>query len=179
MNKSLQVNGGISSYSNKPLYANRGVNARGNISASGNISSRNGLTVTGGRTYIKDAENKGRLRVGAAWGVPGLYSEDRQDIVVGCHSSRSVHLGRPNLVKIDARGNIHLPKGANIYVGGKPAYIKHADSITLRSHKDGRRLQNHSNRYGRFDNFNQGGWEKFHIEKCGGGTAIGRTGMRC
>ena len=29
----------------------------------------------GKRNYFKDEENKGWLRVGAAWGVPGIYSE--------------------------------------------------------------------------------------------------------
>jgi hypothetical protein len=178
MNKSLQVEGSISSYNNKPLNANKGVNAphysriggdwlrinpegnsvgrvaayggfsindvrdgkgglgvgywgypgKGNIRATGNIQANNGLSVTGGRTHIKDAENKGRLRVGAAWGIPGLYSEDNQDIVIGCNSNRQVHLGRPNLVRIDKDGNLHLPIGSNIYIGGQKVDNKMAIS---------------------------------------------------
>lgn len=214
MNKSLQVNGAISSYSNKPLNANRGVNAphysriggdwlrinpegnsvgrvaayggfsindvrrgkgglgvgywgypgRGNIRATGNIQANNGMRVTGGRTWIQDAEKKGRLRVGAAWGIPGLYSEDNQDIVVGCNGNRQVHLGRPNLVRIDKHGNIHLPRGRNIYIGGKKV-VKNGDQITLRSQRNGTRLQ-HSNWHqtARFINRNRGQWERLIVE---------------
>jgi hypothetical protein len=214
MNKSLQVNGAVSSYHNKPLNANRGVNAphysriggdwlrinpegnsagrvavyggfsindvrggkaglgvgywgypgRGNIRATGNIQANNGLKVTGGRTHFQDAERKGRLRVGAAWGIPGLYSEDRQDIVVGCANNRNVHLGRPNLVRIDGRGNLHLPRGANIYIGGRKV-VKNGDPITLRSNRNGTRLQHSNwNQAARFSNRNRGVWERMYIE---------------
>jgi len=214
MNKGLQINGTISSYSNKPLNANKGVNApsysriggdwlrinpegnsvgqvatyggfsindvrkgkgglgvgywgqpgQGNIKATGNISSGNGLTVTGGRTWIKDAENKGRLRVGAAWGIPGLYSEDNQDVVIGCASNRQVHLGRPNLVRIDKDGNLHLPAGKNIYIGGQKV-AKNGDSLTLRSNRNGYRMQHSNwNAAARFSNGNRGPWEKMHLE---------------
>lgn len=214
MNKSLQVHGSISSYSNKPLNANRGVNApsysriggdwlrinpegnsvgrvaayggfsindvrkgkgglgvgywghpgKGNIRATGNIQANNGIKVTGGRTHFQDAERKGRLRVGAAWGIPGLYSEDNQDIVIGCRSNRQVHLGRPNLVRIDQRGNLHLPRGANIYVGGKKV-VKNGDPITLRSGRNGYRMQHSNwNAAARFSNRNRGGWERMYVE---------------
>ena len=214
MNKSLQVHGSISSYSNKPLNANRGVNApsysriggdwlrinpegnsvgrvaayggfsindvrrgkgglgvgywghpgKGNIRATGNIQANNGIKVTGGRTHFQDAERKGRLRVGAAWGIPGLYSEDNQDIVIGCRSNRQVHLGRPNLVRIDQRGNLHLPRGANIYVGGRKV-VKNGDPITLRSGRNGYRMQHSNwNAAARFSNRNRGGWERMYVE---------------
>ena len=214
MNKSLQVHGGISSYSNKPLNAHKGVNAphlsriggdwlrinpegnsagrtavyggfsindvrggkaglgvgywgypgRGNIRATGNIQANNGLRVTGGRTWIQDAEKKGRLRVGAAWGIPGLYSEDNQDIVIGCNSNRQVHLGRPNLVRIDKSGNLHLPGNANIYIGGKKV-VKNGDPITIRSNRNGYRMQHSNwNQAARFSNRNRGGWERMYIE---------------
>ena len=214
MNKSLQVHGSISSYSNKPLNANRGVNApsysriggdwlrinpegnsvgrvaayggfsindvrrgkgglgvgywghpgKGNIRATGNIQANNGIKVTGGRTHFQDAERKGRLRVGAAWGIPGLYSEDNQDIVIGCRSNRQVHLGRPNLVRIDQRGNLHLPRGANIYVGGRKV-VKNGDPITLRSGRNGYRMQHSNwNAAARFSNRSRGSWERMYVE---------------
>ena len=137
---------------------------KGNIRATGNIQANNGIKVTGGRTHFQDAERKGRLRVGAAWGIPGLYSEDNQDIVIGCRSNRQVHLGRPNLVRIDQRGNLHLPRGANIYVGGRKV-VKNGDPITLRSGRNGYRMQHSNwNSAARFSNRNRGGWERMYVE---------------
>ena len=44
--------------------------------------------------------------------------------------------------------------------------ITNHDQITLRSEKDGMRLQN-KNKNGKFINANRGLWEKIRIEKCG------------
>ena len=155
MNKGLQVNGPISSYHNAPLNCNRGVNAYGY------------------RNWFKDIENKGRVRVGAAWGIPGLYSEDGQDLVLGVANGKKVKLGyKDKFAEVDTNGNIHLPAGAKIFIGGKEvmsennSLIKHGDKITLASTRNNRRLQN-SGWYGVFGNTNQGGWETMKIEKCG------------
>ena len=65
-----------------------------------------------------------------------------------------------------------------IYENDLKAFIKHGDSITIRSQRTGRRLQNASNTYGKFNNLNRGSWEKMHIEKCGH-NGIGYTGAEC
>ena len=140
------------------FYMNKGLYVQGNIQAI------KGLSVTGGRTHFQDAERKGRLRVGAAWGIPGLYSEDNQDIVIGCRSNRQVHLGRPNLVRIDQRGNLHLPGNANIYIGGRKV-VKNGDPITLRSGRNGYRMQHSNwNAAARFSNRNRGKYERMYVE---------------
>lgn len=46
--------------------------------------------------------------------------------------------------------------------------VKHGDKITIRSTAHQKhRLQDHGNRYGKFENANRGGWEQLLIEKCG------------
>ena len=45
--------------------------------------------------------------------------------------------------------------------------ITNHDLITLRSEKDGMRLQNNKQKYGKFKNANRQLWEKIRIEKCG------------
>ena len=120
------------------------------------------MNVTGGRTYFKDAENKGRVRVGAAWGIPGLYSEDGQDIVIGCRNNKSVHLGHPNLVRVDGKGNIYLPTNANIYIGNKKV-VKNGDPFTMRSGRTGKRIQDAATN-ARFENKNRASWEKMYME---------------
>jgi hypothetical protein len=96
MNKSLSINGGITSYHNKAINVPSGINA------------------TGGRSHFKDAENKGRVRVGAAWGIPGFYSEDNQDIVVGVPSAKKVNLGTAGkFVEITGTGNMKVPGNVN------------------------------------------------------------------
>lgn len=49
----------------------------------------NGATIQGftGRNYFQDSEKAGALRVGAAEGVPGIYSE-KGDVVVGSESNK-------------------------------------------------------------------------------------------
>lgn len=48
-----------------------------------------GATIQGfaGRNFFQDAEKAGALRVGAAWGVPGIYSQ-KGDVVVGSESKK-------------------------------------------------------------------------------------------
>ncbi len=49
-----------------------------------------------GRNHFVDTENRGRLRVGAAWGIPGIYSEDGgQSLVLGAHTGR-IYIGPPS-----------------------------------------------------------------------------------
>ena len=80
----------------------------------GNASHTGGMKVTGGRSHFKDAENKGRVRVGAAWGIPGFYSEDNQDIVVGVPRNRKVNLGTAGkFVEITGNGNMKVPSDIN------------------------------------------------------------------
>ena len=52
---------------------------------------------TGNYLYV-NSENAGRLRVGAAWGMPGLYSGDdgKKDLTLGVPSGKKVYLGVSN-----------------------------------------------------------------------------------
>jgi hypothetical protein len=85
------------------------------------------MKVTGGRSHFKDAENRGRVRVGAAWGIPGFYSEDNQDIVVGVPRAKKVNLGTAGkFVQINGNGNIKVPGGAQV-TGGR-SHFKDAEN---------------------------------------------------
>jgi len=59
------------------------VDKDGNVNISGKLTVNNGSEFKGGRHYFSDMENAGRLRIGAAWGIPGLYSEDGKQLVLG------------------------------------------------------------------------------------------------
>lgn len=65
------------------------------IFALGGWNPPSGVTIQGlsGRNYFRDAEGAADLRVGAAWGVPGIYSESGS-VVVGAQNSY-VYLGQP------------------------------------------------------------------------------------
>ncbi len=65
----------------------------------------------------------------------------------------------------------------NIKNSGGNNYIKHGDSITIRSQRTGKRLQDSATN-ARFQNHNRASWEKLHIEKCGYG-GIGHTPNNC
>ena len=84
------------------------------LDSNGNATHTGGMKVTGGRTHFKDVENRGRVRVGAAWGIPGFYSEDNQDIVVGVPRNRKVNLGTAGkFVEITGNGNMKVPSDIN------------------------------------------------------------------
>lgn len=56
-----------------------------NTAAAGGFSLPAGVTIQGtaGRNYFRDAENAGNLRVGAAWGMPGIYAETGVGVLGG------------------------------------------------------------------------------------------------
>ena len=65
----------------------------GTTSPEASLHVTNGSRFSGGQHFFADAEKSGRLRVGSAWQVPGIYSEDNQGIVVGCEAGKTVTLG--------------------------------------------------------------------------------------
>ena len=68
-----------------------------------------GVTIEGteGRNFFKDTENSGRLRVGAAWGVPGIYSEDAgQNLLLGAEGGK-VFIGHQS----GTSQNLIMPNG--------------------------------------------------------------------
>lgn len=69
--------------------------------------------ITGDYLYVS-SETAGRLRVGAAWNIPGLYSGDdgAKDLILGVPSARKVYLG-------NGTGDAYIEGGTgNTYVKG-------------------------------------------------------------
>jgi hypothetical protein len=61
------------------------------LTASGGLTVNGGSSFNGGRHYFQDEENAGRLRVGGAWGIPGIYAEDGKALIVGA-SNKNIHI---------------------------------------------------------------------------------------
>ena len=55
----------------------------GGLEIKGKLTVKGGGDFSGGRYYFTDAEKCGRLRVGCAWGKPGIYAEDKKHLVLG------------------------------------------------------------------------------------------------
>lgn len=62
----------------------------GNTRLNGHLQAFNGSDFRGGRHYFRDQENVGRLRVGAAWGRPGIYAEDGNYLSIGASGGRAI-----------------------------------------------------------------------------------------
>jgi hypothetical protein len=102
----------------------------------------NGSRFSGGRHYFSDSEGKARVRVGACANIAGIYSEDTQDIFVGCDPSKTLHLWQPNTVTVKdnnltATGKVRSSKLMVINSGANPAidfcaYEPGANDPTLR-----------------------------------------------
>jgi hypothetical protein len=75
----LEVNGKIAAQS-----LNAAVDARAPVLAMLDQSVK--IEGSGGRNMFSDTEKAGNLRVGAAWGTPGIYSE-KGDVVVGSQNN--------------------------------------------------------------------------------------------
>lgn len=74
-----------------------------------------GTVLFTGNYLYANAESAGRLRVGAAWGIPGLYSGDdgAKDLVLGVPSGRKVYIGT-------STGDMSVEGGTgNTYIKGK------------------------------------------------------------
>jgi len=52
-----------------------GLIVNGNTDINGHLSVKKGSEFSGKRHYFQDEENVGKLRVGGAWGISGIYSE--------------------------------------------------------------------------------------------------------
>jgi len=70
----------------------------GNLSTTGDVEIgahlkvKNGSVFEGKRHMFTDEEQKTKLRVGAAWGIPGIYSEEG-DLVLGVPPNKEVKIG--------------------------------------------------------------------------------------
>ena len=93
VNNKLIVPGGLEIMG--PLKVNKDVNISGkttiskDLKISGNTTIRKKITTkgggdfSGGRYYFTDSERCGKLRVGCAWGKPGIYAENRKHLILG------------------------------------------------------------------------------------------------
>ena len=87
---------------------NEGLTVPGAMTTKGLFSSTAGSRFTGNRNWFQDEEGKGRVRVGAAWGIPGIYAEDGTDLVLGAGSTNT-HIGPPgNGQHLTVNGNLNV-----------------------------------------------------------------------
>jgi len=67
-----------------------------------------GSNFKGGRHYFQDEENKELVRVGAAWGIPGIYSV-HGDIVLGVETNQKAFIGKyGNFMTVYGDGNVDV-----------------------------------------------------------------------
>lgn len=82
----------IGGFAGSDLWCLKDINLGGNINIGGNtnmgghLTVKNGSDFFGGRHYFTDSEGSGRIRVGNAWGKPGIYAEDGKDLMIGASS---------------------------------------------------------------------------------------------
>jgi hypothetical protein len=62
------------------------INVKNDLTVDGKITTKKGGDFSGGRYFFTDEENCGRLRVGCAWGKPGIYAEDNKELILGSSS---------------------------------------------------------------------------------------------
>lgn len=100
----------------------------GSLTVGSNTPGTYKLNVTGNALFTGDyfyvsAETAGRLRVGAAWNIPGLYSGDdgAKDLILGVPANRKVYLGNGtgDAYIEGTTGNAYF-KG---YMAAKPVYF--------------------------------------------------------
>ena len=74
---------GTSTFNNKITSKNGGDFSGGTVTFNNKIIGKNGGDFSGGQYFFTDHEKCGRLRVGCAWGVPGIYAEDGKNLRLG------------------------------------------------------------------------------------------------
>lgn len=101
-----------------------GLTVPGNLTVNGKLTVNNGSHFKGGRHYFQDSEGAAPLRVGAAWGQPGIYAEWGKDLILGGSSGRTVvthndlHINRNTHIghNMEIHGNINC--GSRLTVHG-------------------------------------------------------------
>ena len=88
-----------------------------NYQSGGGWTPPSGITIEGlaGRNYFRDTEGAANLRVGAAWGTPGIYAESG-NVVVGAASGH-IYLGQPG-----GPATMHL-YGSTVYDTGNYLHL--------------------------------------------------------
>lgn len=93
---SLNITGDLNVSGNTNIGGNTNINGSANINGNENINGhltvKNGSNFSGGRHYFQDEENAGRLRVGGAWNIPGIYAEDGKDIIIGNNGIQNLYM---------------------------------------------------------------------------------------
>lgn len=97
----------------------------------------------GGRNYFRDEEQRGRLRVGAAWGLPGIYSEDGEDVTVGA-SGGDVYIGDPQGTWGGQRLRANWVYARDVYT----PHVQYSGDITLSAGGNDIILGSYSSGYG-------------------------------
>lgn len=98
------------------------------------INANAGGNFSGGRYYFNDSENCGKLRVGCAWGKPGIYAEPKDakcstcsdDLVLG---SKSARISLQNGTGTNLVGNVSTT--GNLSLGGDT--LSMANDISLKT----------------------------------------------
>lgn len=127
----------------------------GDHTINGAITVTNGGNFNGGRYYFNDTENCGKLRVGCAWGNPGIYAEKPDltcktcsgDLAIGSYSS---NVSLQNGTTTNFVGS-HTTSGTAKTTGGLTIGNTGTSDYTLFGGADGFRIStgaaNDTNRY--------------------------------
>ncbi len=97
-----------------------------------------GSRFSGGRNLFTDVEGAERIRVGAAWGVPGFYSEDAQDLVLGVDVNHKAYIGTlGNFMTVQGDGKVGIgtenPNAKLQVSGGDAAISSQGSGMILRA----------------------------------------------
>ena len=100
-----------------PVNSNGIITSKGNVIngdliVNGRIIANGGGDFSGGRYFFTDEEKCGRLRVGCAWGKPGIYAEDGKELVIG-----------------SSAGTISLNNAENLT--GNNNFVRYDDTIAI------------------------------------------------
>lgn len=102
----------VGGFAGHDLWCSNDINIGANTNIEGHLVVKNGSDFFGGRHLFTDSEGGGRLRVGNAWGKPGIYAEDGKDLMMGA-SSGWVRLTDGQNMQV--RGELH---GKNVGSAG-------------------------------------------------------------
>ena len=94
------------------IKAKKFVNESGEDINSSNFKTKltlnDGISITGGRSFISDKDNNGKLRLGSYDNKPGIFSEDNKDLVVGVDSNKYVNIGgKGNYFSVSGSGDLN------------------------------------------------------------------------
>jgi len=115
-----------------------GITIPGALTVSGGCTINGDTNINTGGSYfrVKGSEfAQSNIRIGSAWGIPGIYSENSQDLVLGGEKNIYIGSDKSRGMHIDASGNATITGGLTVGDKTFKSLLERLDTLENKTQK--------------------------------------------